>query len=152
MSRYQITGIIYIHIRMNKWVKRYTWEFPHKHSMFTAPDEHMPYTRRQHDRKCRLSQVNNYTLIIPRRVIQLYNYYLILGPRDKSAPPTSQQIKQIPPKRVKNPATPSSIFIFIFIPSSSTGELCSQLIRGNVCRIGRMFPELCSAKVFGSRI
>ena len=26
---------------MNEWVKRYTWEFPHKRSVFTAPDEHM---------------------------------------------------------------------------------------------------------------
>ena len=67
------------------------------------------------------------------------NYYLILGPQDKAALPTSQQIKQIPPKQLKNLATPSSIFIFI--SSSSTGELCSQPIRGNVCRIGWMFPE-----------
>ena len=59
--------------------------------------------------------------------------------RDKSAPPTSQQIKKFPPKRAKNLATPSSIFIFI--SSSSTGELCSQPIRGKVRRIGRMFPE-----------
>ena len=66
-------------------------------------------------------------------------YYLILGLRDKAAPPTSQQINRFPPKRVKNLATPSSIFIFIF--SSSTGELCSQPIRGNDRRIGRMFPE-----------
>ena len=41
MSRYQITGIIYIHIGMYEWAKRYTWEFPHKHRVFTAPDEHM---------------------------------------------------------------------------------------------------------------
>ena len=67
------------------------------------------------------------------------NYYLILGTRDEAAPPTSQQINKFPPKRVKNPATPSSFFIFI--SSSSTGELCSQPIRGNVRRIGRMFPE-----------
>ena len=67
------------------------------------------------------------------------NYYLILGLRDKAAPPTSQQINKSPPKRLKNLATPSSIFIFIF--SSSTGELCSQPIRGNDRRIGRMFPE-----------
>ena len=40
---------------------------------------------------------------------------------------------------MKNPATPSSIFIFIF--SSCTGELCSQPIRANDRRIGRMFPE-----------
>ena len=67
------------------------------------------------------------------------NYYLILGPRDKAAPPTSQQINKFPPKRVKNLATPSSIFIFI--SSSSTGQLCSQPIRGNVRQTGRMFPE-----------
>ena len=40
---------------------------------------------------------------------------------------------------MKNLATPSSIFIFI--SSSSTGDLCSQSISGNVHRIGRMFPE-----------
>ena len=63
------------------------------------------------------------------------NYYLILGLRDKAVPPTSQQI----PFEVKNLVTPSSIFIFIF--SSSTGELCSQPIRGNDRPKGRMFPE-----------
>ena len=91
---------------------------------------------RQHDRKCRLKS-SQYTLIIPHRVIQLTT--IILGPRDKAAPPTSQQINKFPPKRVKNLATPSSIFIFI--SSSATGELCSQPIRGNVRRIGRRFPE-----------
>ena len=59
---------------------------------------------RQHDRKCRLSKSTN--------------YYLILGPRDKAAPPICQQINKFPVKRVKNPAAPSSIFIFMF--SSST--------------------------------
>ena len=67
------------------------------------------------------------------------NYYLILGLRDKAAPSTSQQINKFPPKRVKNLATPSSIFIFVF--SSFTGELCSQPIRGNDRPVGRMFPE-----------
>ena len=67
------------------------------------------------------------------------NYYLILGPRDMAVPHTSQHIKTIPQKRVKNLATPTSIFIVI--SSSSTGEHCSQPIRGNVRRIGRMFPE-----------
>ena len=90
------------------------------------------YTRsRQHDRKCRLksSQVKSIYFNHPSQG-NLTNYYLILGPRDKAAPPTSQQIKKILPKRVKNLATSSSIIIFIF--SSSTGELCSQPIRGNV--------------------
>ena len=52
---------------------------------------------------------------------------------------TSQQINKFPSKRVKNLATPSSIFIFVFSPF--TGELCSQPIRGNDRPIGRMFPE-----------
>ena len=34
-----------------------------------------------------------------------------------------------------------NVIHFIFIFSSSTGELCSQPIRGNDHRIGRMFPE-----------
>ena len=93
---------------------------------------------RQHDTKCRLksSQVMSIYIHHPSQGSST-NYYLILGLRDKAAPPTSQQIKKMPPKRVKNLA--SSIFIFIF--SSSTGELCSQPIRGNDRRIGRMFPE-----------
>ena len=86
---------------------------------------------RQHDRKCRLKS-SQYTLIIPHRVIQLTTVSFWV-PRAKAAPPTSL------PRRVKNLATPSSIFIFI--SSSATGELCSQLVRGNVRRIGRMFPE-----------
>ena len=91
---------------------------------------------RQHDRKCRLSQVKSIYFNHPSHG-NLTNYYLILGPRDKAAPPTSQQINKFPPKRVKNPATPSSIFI----SSSSTGELCSQPVRGNDRRTGQMFPE-----------
>ena len=93
---------------------------------------------RQHDRKCRLSQVKSIYFHHPSHGNST-NYYLILGLRDKAAPPTNEQINKFPPKRVKNLATPSSIFIFIF--SSSTGELCSQPIRGNDRRIGRMFPE-----------
>ena len=90
---------------------------------------------RQHDRKCRLKSIYFHH---PSQGNST-NYYLILGLRDKAAPPTSQQINKFPPKRVKNLATPSSIFIFIF--SSSTGELCSQPVRGNDRPIGRMFPE-----------
>ena len=93
---------------------------------------------RQHDPKCRLksSQVSIFSSFSQGTST---NYYLILGLRDKAAPPTSQQINKFPPKRVKNLATPSSIFICII--SSSTGELCSQPIRRNDRRIGRMFPE-----------
>ena len=99
-----------------------------------------PELSRQHDPKCRLksSQVKSVYFHHPS-LANSTNYYLILGLRDKAAPPTSQQINKFPPKRVKNLATPSSIFIFIF--SSSTGELCSQPIRDNDCPIGRMSPE-----------
>ena len=69
------------------------------------------------------------------------NYYLIMGLRDKAAPFTSQQINKFPPKRVKNLATPSSIFIFVFSSFTWDWELCSQPIRGNDRPIGRMFPE-----------
>ena len=96
----------------------------------------------QSDRKCRLksSQVKSIYFNHPSHGNST-NYHLILGTRDKAAPPTSQQINKFPPKRVKNLATTSSIFIFI--SSSSTGEFCSQPIRGNVrrTRIGLMFPE-----------
>ena len=98
------------------------------------------FRSRQHDRKCRLksSQVKSIYFSRPSQGNST-NYYLILGPRDKAAPPISQQINKFPPKRVKNLATPSSNFIFI--SSSSTVELCSQTIRGNVRQTGRMFPE-----------
>ena len=101
---------------------------------------------RQHDRKCRLksSQVKSIYFNHPSQGNST-NYYLILGLRDKAAPSTSQQINKFPPKRVKNLATPSSIFIFVF--SSFTGEPIrgnqrqSQPIRGNDRPTGRMFPE-----------
>ena len=95
---------------------------------------------RHHDRKCRLksNQVKSIYFNHPSQGNST-NCYLVLGLRDKAAPPTSQQINKLRPKRVKNLATPSSIFIFVF--SSSTGEPCSQPVRGNVRRIGRMFPE-----------
>ena len=95
---------------------------------------------KQHDRKRRLksSHVKSIYFNHPLQGNST-NYYLILGVRDKAEPSTSQQINKFPPKRVKNLATPSSIFIFVF--SSFTGELCSQPIRGNDRPIGRMFPE-----------
>ena len=70
---------------------------------------------RQHDRKCRLksSQVKSIYFHHPSQGNST-NYYLILGLRDKAAPPTSQQINKFPPKRVKNLAIPSSVFIFVF--------------------------------------
>ena len=86
--------------------------------------------------KCRLKS-SQYTLIIPHRVIQLTTISFWV-PKTRLSLPQVNKLKKIPLKRVKNLVTPSSIFIFI--SSSSTGELCSQPIRGNVCRIGWMFP------------
>ena len=95
---------------------------------------------RQRHPKCRLksSQVKSIYFNHPSQG-NSSNYYVILGPRDKAVPPTSQQIKQFPPKRLKYLAPPSSIFIFI--SSSSIQELCFQPVRGNVRQTGRMFPE-----------
>ena len=96
--------------------------------------------RRQHDRKCRLksSQAKSIYFNHPSQG----NYYLILGHRDKAAPPTTQQINKFPPKRVKNLATPSSIFIFI--SSSSTGELCSQPIKAVFVEYGECSQNMLS--------
>ena len=71
----------------------------------------------------------------PHRVIQLTTISFWVSETRLRLP----QVNKFPPKRVKNLATPSSIFIFVF--SSFTGELCSQPIRGNDRRLGRMFPE-----------
>ena len=90
---------------------------------------------RQHDLKCRLksryfdhSSQGNST-----------NYDIILGPRDKAAPPTSQQIGQFPPNRVKyRHCRP----FFFFLPHPQESCLCSQPIcRGKVRQTGRIFPE-----------
>ena len=90
---------------------------------------------RQHDPKCRLKSIyfqhpshGNST-----------NYCLILGLRDKAAPPTSQQINKFPPKRVKNLAIPSSIFILYFFLHPQESSALSQ--SGNDRPTGRMFPE-----------
>ena len=99
---------------------------------------------RQHDRKCRLKS-SQYTLIIPHRVIQLTTSTISFW-----VPETrlhKSQINKFPLKWVKNLATLSSIFI----SSSSTGELCSQPIRGNVRRIGWMFPEHVEPNIASSQ-
>ena len=57
---------------------------------------------------------SQYISIIPHRVIQLTTASFWV-PETKAAPPTSQLINKFPPKRVKNLATPSSIFICILL-------------------------------------
>ena len=45
------------------------------------------------------------------------------------------------PSKVSEDPSDTVIHFYYFISSSSTGELCSQSIRGNVRRIWRMYPE-----------
>ena len=78
------------------------------------------------------------------------NYYVILGPRDKAAPPTSQQLKKFPPKRVKYLATPSSIFIF-FLPHPQESSLLSASQRQGSSNRASVL-RTCWAKLFGPRI
>ena len=89
----------------------------------------------QHDPKCGLksSQVKSVYFHHPSQGNST-NYYLILGLRDKAAPPTSQQMK-----RVKNLATPSSIFIFIFFFIHRRALLSANQRHDRP--IGRIFPE-----------
>ena len=67
------------------------------------------------------------------------NYCIVLGPRDKAAPPTSQQIGQFPRKAVKH--WHSHPVFFFFFPHPQEGSLCSQPIRDKVRRTGQIFPE-----------
>ena len=87
---------------------------------------------RKHDPKCRLKS-NQYTFITHHWVIQLNTISFWVYETRLRLP----QVNKFPPKQVKNLVTPSSIFNF----SSSTGELCSQPIRGNDHPIQQMFPE-----------
>ena len=91
---------------------------------------------RQHDRKCRLKS-SQYTFIILHRVLQLLSHSGSPRQGCASHKPTN---KQIPSEASEEPSD-TVIHFFSFFFSSSTGELCSQPVRGNVRRIGRMFPE-----------
>ena len=103
--------------------------------------EHAAEAQQQHDAKCRLksSHVKSVYFNHPSQGTWT-NYYTILGPRDKTAPPTSQQIGQFPPKRVKYRHPRSFFFFFILHPQESS--LCSQPFRGKVRRTGRIFQKL----------
>ena len=65
--------------------------------------------------------------------------YIILGPRDKAAPPTRQEIGQFLPKQVKY--QPCHPFLFLFLPHPQESSLRSRPIRGKVCWTGQIFPE-----------
>ena len=88
---------------------------------------------RQHDTKCRLksSQINIFNHLSQGNST---NYYImLLGPRKKAAPPTSQQVDQFRPKRVSIDTVIHFYFFLIHMRDQPT--------RGNVHQIGRMFPE-----------
>ena len=68
------------------------------------------------------------------------NYYIILGPRDKGAPPTSQEIKNVPSEASEVPSDTVIHFPFSFFLIHRRA-LYSQPIRGKVRRTGRIFPE-----------
>ena len=96
---------------------------------------------RQHDRKCRLKSSHVKSIYFNHSSQgNSADYYIILGPKDKAAPPTSQQINKFPPKRANHLALPSSISPLPFIPIHRRA-LRSQPIRGKVRRIGRIFLE-----------
>ena len=102
---------------------------------------------RQHDRKCRLKSsiyfnhpsLTTISFWVPETRLRLPHVKKEKKKEKKKKKKEEEENKKEKenPKRVKNLATPSSIFI----STSSTGEVCSQPIRGNVRRIGRMFPE-----------
>ena len=91
--------------------------------------------------KCRLKSVKWIYFNHPSQG-KSTDYCIILGPRDKAAPPTSQQISQFPPKRVKYRHC-HHLYFYLFLIHRRT--LCSQPIRGNV-------PRTCWAKLFGPQI
>ena len=93
----------------------------------------------QHDRKCRLKS-SQYTLIIPHRVIQLTTISFWVSETKLRLPQVNKSTnKQIPFEACEEPS--DTVIHFIFVFSSFTGEFCSQSIRGNDRRLGRMFPE-----------
>ena len=97
---------------------------------------------RQHDRKCRLksSQVKSIYLHHPSQGNSTTELLSHSGsPRQGCASHKSTN-KQIPAEASEEPSDTVIHFYFYFF-TSSTGELCSQPIRGNDRRIGRMFPE-----------
>ena len=80
------------------------------------------------------------------------NRYIVLGPRDKAAPPESEQIGQFPPKRVKYRHR-HPLFLNFIMFSSFAGEL--SLLSTNQRQCSQNWanvPTTCWAKFFGPRI
>ena len=74
--------------------------------------------------------------------------YGVVWSHGLAATPTSQQIGQFPPKRVKYQHRHP--FFFFFLPHSQESSLCSQPIRGKFRRTGRIFPEHVERSYQGS--
>ena len=73
------------------------------------------------------------------------NYYLILGPRDKAAPPTSQQI---PSEASEEPRDTVIHFYFLFIHRRALLSANQRQWSSNRANV----PRTCWAKLFGPRI
>ena len=102
---------------------------------------------RQHDRKCRLKS-SQYTLIIPLRVIQLTTISFYVS-QTRLRLPQVKKINKFPLKRVKNLATPSSIFLlFFFIHRRALLSANQRQLPSNRANV----PRTCRAKLFGPRI
>ena len=99
---------------------------------------------RQHDPKCRLKsrQVNSIYFNHPSHGNST-NYYIILSPRDKAAPPTSQQIKELPPKASEVSSDIVIQFLFYFFHIHRR-VLCFRPVRDKVRRLNRAnIPRTC---------
>ena len=95
---------------------------------------------RQHDPKCRLKSSHVKPIYFNHPSWgNSTNYYVILGPRDKAVPPTSQQIKKSLGSEwnISQHRHPFLLSFFLI----HRRALCSQPIRDNVHWTGRMFPE-----------
>ena len=105
---------------------------------------------RQHDQRCRLnsSQFKSVYFNHPSQGNST-NYYIILGPRDKAAPPASQQIGQFPPKRVKY--RHGHPVLFLFLPHSQESSLLSTNQRQRSPNWANI-PRTCWANLFRPRI
>ena len=101
---------------------------------------------RQHDSKCSLKS-SQYTLINPNRVIQLttISFWVpetrlrLRQVKKKEEKEEEKRRGKFPPKRVMYRHGHPFLFLFLLHPQESSR--CSQPIRGNVCRTGRIFPE-----------
>ena len=89
--------------------------------------------------KCRLSQVRSsqYTLIIPHRVIQLTTISFWFSETRLHLPQVNKRVNSLRSERSIDTVIHFSFSFFLIHKRA----LCSQPIRGNVRRTGRIFPK-----------